>query len=53
MHYIPEGNHLNQVYQRGRRKQPTGEASSVTPGVGVRLQVHKYFMKYCGWVWDR
>ena len=36
-----EGNYWNQVCQWDSYKQQPGEASSVTPFGGVRLQVHK------------
>ena len=42
-HDILEGIHLKQVCQRDSKKQQPGKASSVSPVVGVRLQVHRKF----------
>ena len=38
---IPEGYHWKQICQRDRQNRCLGESYTVTPVVGVRLQVHK------------
>ena len=40
-HDIPEVSHWYQINQKDRRNKSLREAYSVTPGVRVRIKVHK------------